>query len=67
LINNLSTAIIAGPTNENNENLTIFSWDNINKKGISINGLPQTYNFNWILASPGNIINNNKNDIFKFD
>jgi hypothetical protein len=65
MINNLSSAIISGPTNENNPNLTTFSWKQFEDK-YSIDGLPNIYNFEWLLASPSNIRNNNKNDKFEF-
>ena len=66
LINDLSSAVIAGPTNENNENLTTFSWDKIDKKTVSILGLPNTYDFKWILANPNTMRNNDINDNFSF-
>lgn len=66
MINKLSSAIISGPTNENNENLTTFKWTAAYRKEFSIDGLPDEYNFSWLLANPENIKNNNKNDSFIF-
>ena len=67
MIEKLSSAIISGPTNENNENLTTFSWKDSDSKGLSIDGLPEKYDFLWLLANPDNIKNNNKNDNFIFE
>jgi len=67
MINRLSSAIISGPTNENNENLTTFRWKAAYKKDFSIDGLPESYDFPWLLANPENIKNNNKNDTFIFE
>lgn len=67
MIKNLSSAIISGPTNENNENLKLFSWDDIDEKNkFSIDGLPNTYNFDWLLASPNTLKENTQNDKFEF-
>jgi hypothetical protein len=66
MIEKLSSAIISGPTNENNDNLTTFSWKDSDRKEFSIDGLPEKYDFPWLLANPENIKNNNKNDNFIF-
>lgn len=67
MINELSSAIISGPTNENNENLPTFSWKPSDKKELSIDGLPEKYDFPWLLANPDNLKNPNKNDTFIFE
>ena len=67
MIQKLSSVIISGPTNENNENLPTFRWKDSDKKELSIDGLPEKYDFSWLLANPENIKNNNKNDTFIFE
>jgi hypothetical protein len=67
LIKDLSSAVIAGPTNENNENLKSFTWDKIDKSSVSIIGLPNTYDFKWILANPKTMRNDEINDNFIFE
>ena len=66
LMNNLSSAVIAGPTNENNENLTTFTWDKVDKSTVSIIGLPNTYDFKWLLANAKTIRSEDIDDKFEF-
>lgn len=66
LIEELSSLIISGPTNENNENLPTFNWDKVDKSTISITGLPDKYDFKWLLANPKTMKNNEINDIYEF-
>jgi hypothetical protein len=66
LVSDLSSAIISGPTNENNENLSTFSWDNVDRNTVSTIGLPNKYDFKWLLANPKNIRENNDDDNYEF-
>jgi hypothetical protein len=66
LISNLSTLMVSGPTTENNENLKVFKWSDFDDLDIKHTGLPDKYDFKWLLASPDNIKYNKKNDLYEF-
>ena len=62
LASKLTSVIQSGPTTENNENLPVFDWNNFKDRDQRIVGLPQKYDFSWILASPENIKFNRKDN-----
>jgi hypothetical protein len=65
LISKMSSAIISGPSTENNPNLPIFEWTS-ELKSLKHKGLPEKFDFGWYLASPENIKDNNLQDKFNF-
>jgi hypothetical protein len=67
LINSISSVVISGPTTENNINLKVFNWEDYKDRNIRHEGLPDKYNFKWILASPNNIKNESLNDLYIFN
>ena len=61
------TAIaIAGPTADDNPNLSIFDWNKYISKNILHDGVPQKFNFPWIYTSPNHLCCNN-NDVFNWN
>lgn len=65
LVKQLTAIAICGPTNENNPNLTTFEWP----EGIEMKhkGVPQRFDFPYILMSPNNICCDNINDVYQFE
>ena len=64
LSQSLTSIAVSGPTNENNENLTTFDWGGQND--IKRVGVPQKFNFPYILMSPKTLCCDNKNDIYSY-
>lgn len=67
MIQKVTSVIVSGPTTENNPNLVPFDWDDYKDLDIRHVGLPQKYNFKWLMASPKNIKENKDNDIYEFE
>jgi hypothetical protein len=65
LIKNLTSVIQSGPTIENNENLPVFDWSAWEYLNIVHEGIPEKFNFPWLLENP-DIIKDNKSDKFVF-
>lgn len=57
----LKAVAISGPTNENNPNLPTFTWKNVSS--VKHEGLPEKYDFPWVLMSPETLRGESK-DIF---
>ena len=55
MANNFEAYAISGPTTENNPNLAPFTWKTNDNYGIIHRGVPETYDFKWILTSPNNL------------
>jgi hypothetical protein len=62
----LSSIAVSGPTNENNKYLLPFQWDKNNKNYKKI-GVPNKFDFPYILMSPKTICCDNVNDIYSFN
>jgi len=67
MVKEISAIAVAGPTFENNPNLKPFEWPDEGVEKISRDGVPQKFDFPYILMSPRNICCDNKNDVFKFN
>lgn len=65
LVKDLTAVAISGPTNENNPNLTIFEWAQV-KQSIKRDGVPEKYNFPYIIMNPNTLCCDNQNDIYSF-
>ena len=65
MANNFEAYAISGPSYENNPYLIPFSWKNNEKYDIIHRGVPDTYDFPWILTSPHNLCCSN-NDVFNW-
>jgi hypothetical protein len=65
LISNLTSIIQSGPTLENNENLPIFDWSAWGDLDLAHVGVPDKFNFPWLLENP-DIIKSNKSDKYVF-
>lgn len=58
---------ISGPTNENNENLKTFKWNDYTDSKVEHLGLPEEYNFPYIKMTPNDIDIDNDEDIYTFN
>lgn len=63
------TAIaISGPTTNQNNNLSVFDWKQIKSSSPIIReGVPERFDFPYLLTNPHTICCDNKNDIYHFD
>jgi len=67
LVFKMSAVAISGPTTDNNENLTSFDWKNFADKDLRRNGVPEKFDFPYLLVNPKTLCCDNKNDIYVFD
>jgi hypothetical protein len=68
LVFKMSAIAISGPTTDNNDKLRVFDWKVADPKNlIQRTGVPEKFNFPYILVSPQTLCCDNKNDIYDFD
>ncbi len=67
MVEELKSLIISGPTTENNPNLKPFKWGNFKSMDIKHEGMPEEYNFKWLLASPQMLKEGKKDNSDEFD
>lgn len=65
LIKQLSAIVVSGPSNENNPNLKTFDWKDV-KTREQHNGVPQRFDFPFVLMSPKTIEQDSPHDIMTF-
>ena len=65
LVKQISAVAISGPTSENNPNLYTFEWPKILVEPRR-EGVPDSFNFPYLLMSPNNICCDNINDVYLF-
>ena len=65
LAKKLTCIAISGPTNDNNENLPPFEWSKTTTKEQR-KGVPEKFNFPYVIMSPKTLCCDNENDIHKF-
>jgi hypothetical protein len=66
LVNNMSAIAISGPTNENNKNLSSFDWSKSSDHKTLRKGVPEKFDFPYLLVSPKTLCCDNTNDIYTF-
>jgi len=63
----MTSVAISGPTTENNHNLSVFDWKIADPNHyIKREGVPERFDFPYILMNPKTICCDNNNDIYKF-
>ena len=62
----MTAVAISGPTTDNNSNLPVFNWSS-QDPDIKRVGVPESFNFPYILVSPKTICCENESDVFKFE
>ncbi len=68
LVFKMSAVAISGPTTDNNENLPVFNWKTADPKNLFKKvGVPEKFDFPYILISPKTLCCDNQNDIYVFD
>jgi len=68
LVFKMTSIAISGPTTENNENLPVFDFKKVDPNNhIKRDGVPERFDFPYILMNPNTICCENKNDIYKFE
>jgi len=68
LVSKMTSIAISGPTTENNENLPVFDFTKIDPlKRILRDGVPEKFNFPYVLMNPKTICCDSVNDLYKFD
>jgi hypothetical protein len=65
LVQELAAVAISGPTNENNENLKTFNWKDAKNSSIAKKGVPDEWDFPYLLMKPQTICCDNKNDEYE--
>jgi hypothetical protein len=66
MVKEISAIAISGPTFENNPNLKPFEWSANEENQITRGGVPQKFDFPYILMSPKSICCDNTNDVFQW-
>ena len=68
LVLKMTAIAISGPTTENNKNLPVFDFNKVdNHKRIKREGVPQKFDFPYVLMSPKTICCDSQNDLYNFD
>lgn len=68
LVLKMTAIAISGPTTENNENLPVFDFNKVDShKRIKREGVPEKFDFPYVLMSPKTICCDSQNDLYNFD
>lgn len=63
----MSAIAISGPTTENNEKLNVFEWKKADPHNyVKREGLPEKYQYPYILVNPKTLCTNDESDIYEF-
>lgn len=62
----MSAIAQSGPTTNENRNLPVFKWITNEHLGIKRIGVPESFDFPFILMSPATLSTDSKNDIYYF-
>lgn len=67
LVFKMTAIAVSGPTTENNQNLPVFDFNKVDsRKRISRDGVPEKFEFPYVLMSPKTICCDSESDLYNF-